>query len=504
MMVRKILPAVFFGLITALSFAPPVLCVANEVIDFNNEGVAALNERNYKQAIEKFSAALKLDPTYKLAIENLSVAYNNLGIDSRNDKKEALSCFRKALYYSPGDESTADNLSNTIRNLGLNPDSFEDRMSFVKEAIAGKDFAGAFVELTFALKIKEDSAARAQLNKIRSYIPFSNAANEAILMAPAVKSAATRSGDSSGVVAAQLQQPVQSTAAVTTTDAAEVSKNGLLTLDEARRYLLKIINRDRVANKLNALEMDPIATTAGQAHADEGARRHRLSHWSIDGRKPVQRYTEAGGQDYVMENGYGVRDLPSNYVPSDPPLFDRKELDECHRSMMTEVPPDDGHKQNILNPTHTHLGVGLSALHQKDYPQILSLYVAEEFVTRKGTYSPLPPVLVPGVAVNFEGKLDQGYTFDAVHIYKEPLPKPINPAPAGGYSLAPDYVISAFPSRPLPESRVDTNGESFKGSFTPGPSWKPALYYIYVWAKPPGQKKSVVVSLRAIPLRAKS
>lgn len=504
MMVRKFLPALVFGLLTALSFAPPVLCVANEVIDLNNEGVAALNERNYKQAIERFSSALKLDPTYKLAIENLSVAYNNLGIDSRGDKKEALSYFRKALYYSPKDESTADNLSNTISNLGLNPNSFEDRMAFAKEAIADKDFAGAFVELTFALKLKDDSNARAQLNKIRSAIPFSNADNEAILMAPADKSAATKSQESSGVVPAQLQQPARITNTVTSTDSTEASQDGLLTLDEARLYLLTIINRDRVANKLNALEIDPIATAAGQAHADEGASRHRLSHWSVDGRKPVQRYTEAGGQDYVMENGYGVRDLPSNYVPSDPPLFDRKELDDCHRSMMTEVPPNDGHKQNILNPTHTHLGVGLSALHQKDYPQILSLYVAEEFVTRKGTYSTLPPFLVPGVAVNFDGKLDQGYTFDAVHIYKEPLPKPINPPPSGGYSLAPDYVISAFPSRPLPESRVETNGESFKGSFTPGPSWKPALYYIYVWAKPPGRTKSVVVSLRAIPLRTKS
>lgn len=502
---------ILFALFACSMAIPSAISTSIEVMDLNNAGVSALNSRNYKLAIEKFSTALKLEPTSKLVLENLSVSYNNQGIDTGNPK-ESLSCFSKALYYSPQDKNTEQNLINTMKNVGLDPNDFNVRINLAQEASKAKDFVSAFVHLAAALKIKDDAATREILKKTQSSIALSVPANEAILLS-AQSAALTNEASATPPPAASVESHDTSNAATkpdseTQSKAQQeiradksVSKSKMLTRAQAQVYLLNLINKDRVANKLTPVELDEVASTAGQLHAEECARRRRLSHWSSDGRKPPQRYTEAGGNDYVMENGFGVRDLPSSYVIASPQEIDSKELDECHESMMSEKPPNDGHLRNILEPSHTHVGLGFCSLKEKEFPEITVCYVAEEFITRKGTYSQLPTKLVRGVANEFAGTLQPGYVFDGLHIYKEPLPKPVNPPPEGGYTVATDYVMSVFPNRPLPESHVSVDGQNFKGSFTPGADWKPALYYVYIWAKPPNGQKSIVVSLKVLPLK---
>lgn len=65
----------------------------------NNEGVELMSTKAYAQAIEKFEAALKLDPNYDLAKENLSRAYNNYAIElsTKGKESEAETLLQKAM-----------------------------------------------------------------------------------------------------------------------------------------------------------------------------------------------------------------------------------------------------------------------------------------------------------------------------------------------------------------------------------------------------------------------
>src|SRR5579862_2522960 len=76
-------------------------------------------------------------------------------------------------------------------------------------------------------------------------------------------------------------------------------RTDLLTKEQARTYLLELINRDRATKGLDAVLLDPISQTAAQHHAEEMAVHGYMAHWDLAGKLPDQRYTEAGGADYT-------------------------------------------------------------------------------------------------------------------------------------------------------------------------------------------------------------
>ncbi|HYP87234.1 MAG TPA: CAP domain-containing protein, partial [Polyangiaceae bacterium] len=75
--------------------------------------------------------------------------------------------------------------------------------------------------------------------------------------------------------------------------------------DQASRYMLTLINRDRAAAGLEPVELDPVATVGAERHARDMAKHGFTAHWGTDGSVPEQRYTEAGGTDMVQENVAG-------------------------------------------------------------------------------------------------------------------------------------------------------------------------------------------------------
>ncbi len=136
------------------------------VISLNNEGVKALNANNYQLAITKFEAALKLDPSYKLARGNLAIAHNNFGLQLRSDPKRALSEFHKALFLDPSNTTTLSNVNGIISLMGKNPKSFDDRKALGKEAQVSGDFIGALIEYGEACKIKDEPALHVEMGNI--------------------------------------------------------------------------------------------------------------------------------------------------------------------------------------------------------------------------------------------------------------------------------------------------------------------------------------------------
>lgn len=154
-------------LVMQLSTPPAVLADDSRVIELNNQGVAALNKSNFSAAVSAFEAALKIDPSYKMARDNLAIAYNNYGLSiARSNPKQALQLFHKALSFDRNNATTAQNVDGIIRMLGKNPKSFADRAELGDQARKAGDFAGAIIEFQEALKIKDDAPMHEKLGDV--------------------------------------------------------------------------------------------------------------------------------------------------------------------------------------------------------------------------------------------------------------------------------------------------------------------------------------------------
>jgi tetratricopeptide (TPR) repeat protein len=138
----------------------------SQVIGLNNDGVKALNSGNFQLAVQKFKAALQLDPTYQLAKDNLAIAYNNYGLQLQKTPKEALKQFHMALMLNRTNQTTLQNVEGIIRMMGKNPKSFADRVALGDEARLGADFDGAIIEYSEALKLKDDPKIHIKLGDV--------------------------------------------------------------------------------------------------------------------------------------------------------------------------------------------------------------------------------------------------------------------------------------------------------------------------------------------------
>lgn len=87
--------------IACLSFATPCEAkVSPEAIRLNSEGVEALSKRDWDKSFTKFKAALKIDPDYSRARENLAIAHKNYSMhlcEQEHKPAEALIQMHEAL-----------------------------------------------------------------------------------------------------------------------------------------------------------------------------------------------------------------------------------------------------------------------------------------------------------------------------------------------------------------------------------------------------------------------
>ena len=148
--------AILLLVLAFASFPQIVFADSNQVIELNNDGVRALNSNNTQLAIQKFEQALKLDPNYQFARENLAIAHNNNGLSLRTNPKAAIKEFHQAIYLNPNNTTTQSNLAGIITMMGKNPHSFADRVQLGDDARHSGDMIGAIIEYSEALKIKDD------------------------------------------------------------------------------------------------------------------------------------------------------------------------------------------------------------------------------------------------------------------------------------------------------------------------------------------------------------
>jgi len=137
------------------------------VVLLNNEGVKLLDDFKIQPAIAKFEEALRLAPYDQLAKENLAIAYNNWGLQLKDNPKEAIKQFHKAMLCDPNNLTTKTNLEGLIRSyLGKNPTLFKDRVELGDQARLSGDVEGAVIEYQEALRLKDDAGVKKKLEKL--------------------------------------------------------------------------------------------------------------------------------------------------------------------------------------------------------------------------------------------------------------------------------------------------------------------------------------------------
>jgi len=119
--------------------------------------------------------------------------------------------------------------------------------------------------------------------------------------------------------------------------------------------LLERLNAHRRLAGLRLLRIDVIAVQAAQQQADDMATTGNLVHGDKYGRQPMTRYEVLGGNPaYYGENVgfYGSRSLDQLDVS--------REISSLDELMMAELPPNDGHRLNILSEHFQAVGFGFA------------------------------------------------------------------------------------------------------------------------------------------------
>lgn len=171
-------------------------------------------------------------------------------------------------------------------------------------------------------------------------------------------------------------------------------------------YALALANADRELNGLRPVE--PSEIRSAQAHAEDMYYNDYFSHWNTDGVKPHAEYTEAGGRGLVMEN------IGMEYSPGDP----FRTIRDIHWQMVNDDAHSDwGHRDNVLDPGHTHANFGIAYKHGD------RLYFVQHFETRPVDWDRLE--IEDGI-LHIEAPLPRGQSIDMVMLTRDPEPRQLS------------------------------------------------------------------------------
>jgi len=120
--------------------------------------------------------------------------------------------------------------------------------------------------------------------------------------------------------------------------------------DELVNYVLSLINSDRQANGLQNVTLSSV--NSAQCHAENMLENNYFSHWDINGYKPYMRYTLAGGKGSVAENCAAQLGFYSDI---------KEALEGMEwRMMFDDADSNWGHRDNILDPLHNRVSIGVA------------------------------------------------------------------------------------------------------------------------------------------------
>ncbi len=240
------------------------------------------------------------------------------------------------------------------------------------------------------------------------------------------------------------------------------------------RQMLELINLDRAEAGLAPLEWASLAAEVARRHSQEMADHGYLSHWNLAGQGPDIRYGLAGGTAVVQEN---VFSLFQGYADGAPKLID--DWDPVIRQAQETLMQSPGHRLNILDPHHTHVGVGMAY-----NPETGEFRLAQEFLNRYITFTgPTAPLrLAGGGQIEVSGALVAGAGEPFINLAYEPHPASfsLEALQETDTYTSPASILSATPP-------LDLTGGRFRETVVI-PAGQPGIYHIRLWVMVDGEE----------------
>lgn len=272
-----------------------------------------------------------------------------------------------------------------------------------------------------------------------------------------------------------------------------------LTIPEARRYMLQLINRDRATAGLGPVTLDEgPAQTAGQAHAEDMAHLGYLGHWGSDGSVPEQRHSDAGGGDLVLENALCFTDEKTRELDPNAKI-DPAQVEKAESMFFDEKPPADGHRRNILKPQHVRVGIGAAQSKETATEHAVPCF-SQEFVDAYGTYTALPKKAKVGDKIHVEGTLSGNMRPTGIGLARVVTPAPLAASELNKrrtYPVPKPYQVYWGHGFVTPiEAQI--TGPKISIDVPLSDQKQPGLYEVSVWGKFPGSEEQTMVGLRTI------
>ena len=118
--------------------------------------------------------------------------------------------------------------------------------------------------------------------------------------------------------------------------------------------MLELINEERVGAGLGPVVLGDNA--AAQLHAEASLENCFSSHWGVDGLKPYMRYSLAGGYQSNGENASGL----GYCIKASDGYRQNSSAKQEIREAMEGLMDSPGHRDNILDPWHKKINIGLT------------------------------------------------------------------------------------------------------------------------------------------------
>ncbi len=237
-------------------------------------------------------------------------------------------------------------------------------------------------------------------------------------------------------------------------------------LTALQAVMLTAINADRAAAGLDPVAWDDTAAQAGQTHTADMLANDYFSHWNLQGLGPEHRYAQAGGLDAVAENLYTYW-----YRYEDGRAAPIEDWPRVIRDAQASLMQSPGHRRTILDPAHTHVGIGIVY-----DPQRGEMRLAQEFVTRLVDMETLPAEAAPGDTLVVRGTLRDTATDPLINLAYMPWPTPFtaDTVPQGAYT-SPAEIIEAI--------QPQLDDRQFSAEVRLGQPNAPGIYTIRVWVR---------------------
>jgi uncharacterized protein YkwD len=210
-------------------------------------------------------------------------------------------------------------------------------------------------------------------------------------------------------------------------------------------YALQLINDDR-----GNFSLPPVALSsnqAGQQHVDSMLTYGYFSHWDTQGYKPYMRYTLLGGTGADAENVAFIGDSSAHFTtPSVEAAMKSLEYSMMyHDNDSTGCFCGNGHRDNILNPLHNNVSIGIAydATHVYFDEEFENDYIALTFSVSSADY-----VTLTGTSLD----LSVTSRVNATYIAYDPTPQPetIAQLDNGPHEYTPGTLVGGV----LPEGRL--------------------------------------------------